>query len=482
MPEELPAAPQAERGAAAHDYLALPPIEGSADWTVTLPIVVDSVQRAYPLLRVASLEGEITDGDWIAARGAFDLNAKAYSLNQPQGFYQNYRHKITLTQPTFHGGYVLGSYRLGDGFFPDWYGERETNEGGEFAMGFGGPLLQNRSIDKRRSELFQAEVARQAVEPNVQAQMLDFVRAASQSYWVWVASGQAVEAWRTLLRLAQQRVTQIDKRVAAGDLERIVRINNEQLIAARETKVIEAERKLQMAAIKLSLFLRTPIGEPIVPAPEQLPDGFPDYQPPDEEQVEADIAVALASRPELVELDLLAEKTRIELAQAENSLLPKVDWVVYASKDMGAAASSKGDKTPFELEAGLTGEVPLQRRQARGKVRALEGKLAQISAKREFTANKITAEVQDAVSALRAASGRIERARRNLSLATETQRLARLQFEAGDIDLVELNIYEQAVTDAQFLLIAAQADFYIAQADLRAALAVDPNLASSRGE
>jgi len=47
-------------------------------------------------------------------------------------------------------------------------------------------------------------------------------------------------------------------------LEGIARIDNQRLIALRETKVIDAERKLQMAAIKLSLFLRTPDGQPLV--------------------------------------------------------------------------------------------------------------------------------------------------------------------------------------------------------------------------
>lgn len=453
---------------------ALPAIENSGDWEVTLPVVVDSIQRSYPLLRIALLQNTIAGGENLSAQGAFDLSLKGESLNQPQGYYQNYRHKLSLTQPTFQGGYVLGSYRLGDGFFPTWYGERVTDEGGEFAVGLGGPLLKGRAIDERRTKLLQSQLAQSAVEPNVQAQMLDFVRYGTQFYWVWVASGQAVEAYRELLRLAEQRVLQINQRVEAGDLEQIVRINNEQLIASREMKLIEAERKVQMSAIKLSLFLRSPTGEPLVPSSKQLPKGFPPSWNPSEEQIELDVATALAARPEFIELNLQAEQTSVELAYAENSLLPKLDWVLYTSKDVGAPASPKRDKTPFELEAGIVGEVPLQRRQALGKIESLRGKLSQIQVKREFLANKITAEVQDAVSALRAAYARIERAEANERLATEARQLARIQFEVGDIDLVELNIYEQAVTDAQFQRIAAQVDFFSGEADYRAALAIDP--------
>jgi len=61
--------------------------------------------------------------------------------------------------------------------------------------------------------------------------------------------------------------------------------------------VIDAQRKLQMAAIKLSLFLRTPDGQPLLPDPTLLPDRFPGHTPPDVEGIQQDIQAALAARP-----------------------------------------------------------------------------------------------------------------------------------------------------------------------------------------
>ena len=436
--------------------------------------VIISVQESYPLLLTAMLERTIADGKQVSAWGEFDLNIKAFGIAAPEGFYQTYRNGIVAEQPVFRGGYLYGGYKIGDGNFQPWFKERETNEGGEFSAGFGVPLLKDRLIDKRRAAVFQAELARQAVEPAVQAQMLEFVRIASQAYWSWVAAGRNLKAQRELLANAQARVRQLQERVDEGDLPRIARINNEQLIASRETKVIESERKLQEAAIKLSLFLRNSEGEPIVPDDVQLPASFPDTASPSGDQIEEDTQLAIAASPVLTEIDLIVEQTRVELRNAENMLLPKVDARVLASKDVGAPASPKRDKTPFELEAGIYGEVPLQRRNARGKITSAQGKLAQLLAKRQFVVDKITAAVQDAVSALLAAEGRINRAGTNLRLARETLRLGRLQFDAGDIDLVTLNIYEKSVTDAQLLLISAQADFFFALANYRAALAQDP--------
>jgi len=444
------------------------------DPRLTLQDVVRSVYESYPLLEAALRERDIARGKELTAWGDFDTGLKAYSLAEPLGYYKRYRSAVKFDQPLWGGGSVFGGYKLGRGDFASAWYDDQTNRGGEFSLGVGVPLLQNRLIDKRRSGVSQAALARRAVEPSVQAQLLDFVREASQHYWYWVATGQALETQRELLRLAQERVQQIELRVQSGDLERIARIDNQRLIAARETKVIEAQRKLQMAAIKLSLFLRTPDGQPLLPDASLLPGGFPEPAPPDPDPMQREIQAALAARPELVELSLLVQQASVELAQAENLLWPKFDAVLEASQDVGEATIEKRTKSPFQLEAGVYGEVPLQRREARGKIEAARGKLAQLRAKRQFVEDKIAAQVQDAFSALEAAVGKIDRARTNLELSRQAQALGRQAFDAGDADLIVLNIYEQAVADAQLQWIDAQAEYFAAQADYRAALAIDP--------
>jgi hypothetical protein len=82
--------------------------------------------------------------------------------------------------------------------------------------------------------------------------------------------------------------------------------------------------------------------------------------------------------------------------------------------------------------------------------------------------------VQDAYSALLASAERSQLARRNVELARQSLELGRMSFAAGDVDLIVLNIYEQAVTDAELIEIAARADFFGAMADYDAILARDP--------
>ncbi len=350
------------------------PLESGAETVDVPPLSVDdvlaSVVNHYPLLQVALRERQITSGKEVASLGQFDTGFKGYSLAEPLGFYKNYRSLMLIDQPlTNNGGKVIGGYKLGHGSFQPWYGERETNEGGELALGFEYSLWQNRAIDKRRAAYYQARLERLAADPAIQSQWLGFSQAAAETYWAWVASGLSYQAQQRLLDLALERSAQIAERIRRGDLAEIADIDNQRFIAARETKLIERQRKFQQSAIKLSLFLRADDGTPYVPGIERSPDDFPEIRPVKREQFNADVEVALAARPELAELDFQIRGALVELNQARNLVQPKLDATFLAAKDVGRPASSKGDKTPFQLEAGVLAEVPLQRREARGKMR-----------------------------------------------------------------------------------------------------------------
>ena len=437
--------------------------------TLTIQQVWNSVADCYPEIEVALGEIESANGKALASQGAFDNVFSAHSISQPLGFYQTYRNGVGLTRPLFGGGEVYGTYRIGDGNFEPWFGERETNEGGEFKAGWSLPLLKDRFIDKRRAKLFVANAQIQQVESNVETRLLLFQRMASQLYWEWVAAGQAVEIQQRLLDLGVQRVEQIEIRIEKGDLAKIDRIDNERFIAKRRNTLIKARRSLEKAAIKLSLFWRDAKCCPIVADASQLPARFPNSAPIADEQLADDICTAISCRPELVELEALRKEVCVDLQYARNLTLPKVDLKGFAGQDVGGETSSTGDKTPFELQLGVLAEVPIQRREGIGKIQVAEGKLQQIAAKRQIVTDKIRTEVQDAVSGVNAAHEQIRQSSENLELTQESLRLARVLFEEGDVDLIALNIYETSVADAELQLLDAQFAYFFFQAAYLAA-------------
>ena len=438
----------------------------SPEATVSLTQVLTSVANCYPEIEIALGEIQTASGKALAAQGKFDHRFTAHSISQPLGFYQTFRNGVGLARPLFGGGEVYGTYRIGDGNFEPWFGERETNEGGELKAGFSLPLLKDRDIDKRRAELFGAQLQQSQVNANVDARLLVFQRMATQSYWDWVASGQAIKIQERLLQLAQDRVEQIKERIGEGgdDLEGIAQIDNDRFIAKRTNSLIKAKRALEKAAIKLSLFWRDAGCAPVVANESQLPGSFPKAVLISENELLSDITQALSVRPELDELRVAREEALVQLRYAQNLTLPKVDLKGFAGQDVGGETSSTGDKTPFELQLGVIAEVPIQRREGLGKIDAARGKLVQINAKTQFMRDKIRAEVQDAASAVNAAFRQIEQSTVNLELTRESLRFGKIRFNADDINLIELNIRETAVADAELELLDAQFKYFVYRA------------------
>jgi len=439
---------------------------------IVLGDVVASVYDSYPLLVAAFLEGAIADGNQLATWGAFDTKLKGATENGPTGFYQTYRNSAGLNQPIYHGGEVFGGYRIGRGFFEPWYLERQTNDAGEFKAGVRVPLLRNRNIDARRADLWRATFDQQRVRPEIRAELIEFVREASIAYWIWIAAGKQYDIGREALRLSVERNARLQRRVEEGDLDPPVQRDNDRSIAQRESKLIDRRRKLQQSAVKLSLFLRSPDGVPIVPAENQLGE-FPSPVNIPAAQIDSDIQAALSQRPELAALDALRRRVNVDLAEACNDCLPNVDAQLVGSQDLGEPTSSKRDKSEFELEAAVFVDVPLQRRKARGKSRAAQAKLSQLAAKRRFTQDKIIAEVQAAYAGLRAAYERVAKARESKRLAEYMAGIERTKFDLGETDLLSVFLREQAAIEAADEGVIALLEYFIAEADYVAALADD---------
>ena len=427
---------------------------------LSLEQVLESVKECYPEIEIAVGELETANGKVLSSWGEFDRVVSGHSISQPLGFYQTYRNGLGINRPLYGGGEVYGTYRIGDGNFEPWFGERETNEGGELKAGFSLPLLKDRAIDARRAKLLTTGAQQDQVESNVESRLLQFQRFATQAYWDWVASGQAAQIQRRLLKLAEERVSAISMRVEKGDLAEIARIDNDRLIAKRKNDLIKARRSLEKAAIKLSIFWRDRDCEPVIVSEQLLPQLFPGSIRIAESQLTQDIENAFSVRPELLALKAGRREACIDRRYGENLTLPKLDVKGFAGQDLGGETSSTGDKTPFELQLGVFYEVPLERRKGLGKIQSASGKLTQIDAKIRFTSDKIRSELQDAASAVNAANDQIRQSQENLRLTRKSLELGRIAFEEGDIDLIKLNIYEAAVADAELQLLDAQYKYF----------------------
>ena len=444
---------------------------------LTIESVMASVDQFFPRIRAAEQERAIAAGAQMSARGAWDLNVRSQELFNG-GTYDSQRYSLMLEQQTpFHGLSYFAGYRLGAGDYPVYYGDRKTAEGGEFRAGANIPLLRNREIDRFRATVARADIDRQIAEPNILRQRIDIARNAARAYFAWVAAGQRYLIDRDLLRVAQERDKQLAGRVAAGNLADFEREDNRRLIVQRESIVISSLRAFQQASIVLSIFSRDPSGRPLIPTIAQMPPFYVPNTPPDQTQLQKDLDMALVNRPELVRLNLDREKVNVDIRLAENQTLPGLNIVVAGQQDVGFGRRSPSSTSRLDRqtgEAGLIFDVPLQRRDARGRILAGQAILARIAAEEQFAREQITVELQDAANALQRAYDLLLKGR-DVRLQTEyIEQGERRRFDVGQSDILRVTLREQDSLAARTLEIQAAAEFYRALADYEAARGVDP--------
>ena len=441
-----------------------------------LPEVLASVQTQYPPYLAALIEQDIANGRARSALGAFDLNQNITGAFNPAGYYDGQTGYATLDQPlSIWGGSVYGGYRLSSGFLPN-YNKDRTGSGGGAILGFRIPLLRDGTIDRRRATLFQAQLDQQIADPLILRQHLDFIRAATIGYYNWLAAGQRLGLAEELLRIAKDRDSAIAEQVKRGASAPIVQVDNQRLVVSRQIAVVQALRRFQATAIELSLFHRSRADDqPIVSTRARLPKAFPGHPEPDASQLVGDIAKAAIFRPELRRIELTIEKAQIDRRLGKNNLLPNIDIGLQVNPGSGSK-----DIEPTEIEGRIEFKVPLQRREAKGRLESIDAQIERLGNDKKFARDRIAADVRDSYSAIIAAYDQLKQTRLNVDLSQQLEDAETERLKQGATDLLALQIREQATFDAKVLDVEAQAEYFRAQANYRAAIAADAPTSSTR--
>ncbi len=457
--------------------------EARSSHPLRLEEVLASVQAHFPLLRAAEAELAIARGARKEAEGAFDTRLGAAGDFRPLGYYENRSGGATFEQPTrLWGARFFGGYRIGRGDFPSYDGDRKTDAGGEIRGGVEIPLLRGGPTDEARVQLWQAEIDEELAGPQIALERIEVELEAASAYWRWVANGRSVVVTDRLLRVAEARQAQFEGRVARGALAPIDLVDNERLVVDRRIRLRGSERDLEQASIGLSLYWRDANGAPRVPGRDRIPPEFPRELMVSDTRFEADVAQARERHPLVRRLAFERERVERERDLARNELLPALDLRIEGSKDYGDPSqgiSSEGivssdPRGEAEFQALLRFEIPVQRREARGRLVQATARLSRIDNELRFARERIEAEVRQAMAGLAAAYAQTGEARRNLELALELQGAEERKLLLGTSNLINVNIREVQAAEAGLALIETQADFFRALAEYGAATASSP--------
>jgi len=177
------------------------------------------------------------------------------------------------------------------------------------------------------------------------------------------------------------------------------------------------------------------------------------------------INVAGTRRPELLSVQAKRAQQEVALRLARNQRLASLDFFgeTWQGTEDGPT-SRQGQHAQF----GVTFSLPFQRRQAIGKARQVEAKLTTLQLEWQWVADQISADVQDAISAVDAARGSLVLLQQEVAVAMELEGLERDRFQLGDSTQFLVNLRELAAADARLREARARADYQKALVSLEA--------------
>jgi outer membrane protein TolC len=216
------------------------------------------------------------------------------------------------------------------------------------------------------------------------------------------------------------------------------------------------------------------MGQPTLASLERLPE-FPEIEPVDIRRFDEALRIAFELRPEPRRLRLQRDRVAIEYELARNHLLPAVNAVVAASQDVGPGKSTLSGPNGLDrtnLSAGLAFQLPVQRRDAQGRMLAAQGLMIQLEQQLRQAEDVVRAEVQDTLTALERAYEFYQQAKNRVELARIVARGERELLRQGRSTVLAVTLREQAAFDAEVIEIDAQLNYFRALAAFRAALGI----------
>jgi outer membrane protein TolC len=296
---------------------------------------------------------------------------------------------------------------------------------------------------------------------DVQRTRNDVVLQVKQAFYDVLRAQELVRVAEESLRNAEVRRKLAQAAVDAGVSPKLDVMRAEAAVAAAEQAVITARNALQLAKSAFNNVLGRRVDEPVelLPVDEQVPESadFNQY-----------LQEALAKRTEMIQANLgisLAEK---QITAAKRDQLPTV--VVRGQWDFNLKTSTfQPRESSFTTIAAVQFKI-WDSGQTQGRVEQARADVDKAKITIENVREGIALEVRNAYLGLQEAREKVAVAEKGLQAATESLRVARLRYEAGVSNQLELSDAELAYTQAEQNLVNARYDLRVAWARLEKAM------------
>lgn len=438
---------------------------------LSLDKVFKMVKENHPVIKAIIINNKISDAELLSSKGAFDVNISTrgyynrYNSSSDIGEQQHARmYQAELELLTRYGLEIAAGAQLNDGDIKTPI--TPTGEDGEYFASINAPLLRDAWYNQSsvREKLAGYNVNR--VYNNYRLAAIDILLQANTTYWDWLASQNKLKIEKLLYKNAEFRLDAVEKMAKSGDLAMIDITEAKQELKMREGRVYYAERQYQNYAYQLSWFLWDRNSSQTTNVLSCPPHEFKvnllskkDYEP------KTGKIIALQKRPELKNIQILAQIADVERSFAKNDLLPELDIFLKAGSQQGA-----GSINGMSVKSGVSFSLPIQRREAKGRVKKFSLELEKLELEERQTIQKVFLQIDDAVSAIDMAIKRFKVASEEVQFAEKMEEGENIRFKQGDSTLFVVNRRERATAEAKNRLVDIMKEYYQAVAYYRAAV------------
>jgi len=167
---------------------------------------IDSMTQYHPYVLAINEGNYQAAAEVEIARSSFDPFIEQKTKSRVSGYYDGTNLTQRFTNPVEdYNANVFTEYRIAAGDFPAYEGGYDTLSAGEASVGVAMSLLQNREIDKRRTELRNAGLATAQWEAQATSMLNNFIYKGVTEYISWYESALQIKAVDNLLVTAQDR-------------------------------------------------------------------------------------------------------------------------------------------------------------------------------------------------------------------------------------------------------------------------------------
>jgi outer membrane protein TolC len=413
---------------------------------LSLENVLDSTEKHHPHILKAQWEVQEQERLTQVRQAPFDPKV-TFEYGKHQG-YPNAEYQELGLEGTLPGTgiKIKSSLDRTEGVFPPYQGERNTGNEGRWKGSITIPLLRGLITDQVRTDLENQKLRTQAQGELEKLTKIQTYTQAAMAYWNWRTQVENRRTLEDLLKIAYDTDSFIEQKVQRGDSPRIDKIENQKIIAQRQAQVVTAKQNESDAALKLSLFLRSEEGLPLVPKPQQASVWTQEPAPKNiqsELHTEAIVNAFPSIRQILVDIKSVENSQTL---QAQNQL-PQLDFKYEDSTYNGALPGNRTDAR--EQFAGLYFSFPFLNLEARNRKKSLEfkiqGKKAELQIKKDQLKNYLEQTLVD----LHSLESVLIHNQTELKTSEALVFAERRRFRAGNSSLFLVNTRESEATLAK---------------------------------